>query len=97
MKLYEFKTPFLIRVNIRKQGEKTEHLTFCETTTEDLIEKLKQIIEPYLTNPFVGGKKTAVDLRESEASKNGKSKSFSFIGLNCSEVKKIILDHFNNI
>ena len=95
MKIYEPKSPFLIRVSIRKQGEKTEHMTFCETNVLALMLKLKQIIGPHLTNPFTEGKKTAVDLRESEDSKNGKSKSFSFIGLEPSEVRTIIVNHFN--
>jgi hypothetical protein len=95
MKIYIPQQPFLIRVNIRKAGEKTEHLTFCETTIKELKEELKTILEPFLNNPYADGKKTAVDLRESENSKNGISESFSFKGINPDKVREIIFNHFN--
>lgn len=97
MKIYNPIAPFVIRVNIRKQGHTTAHITFCDTTSEELMQKLKEIVEPHLKDPFVGGKKTAIDLRESLESKNGKSTSFSFMGLDPYEVKKIIWEHFKNI
>ena len=94
MKIYKRKPLYLIRANIRKQGEKTQIITFCETTMPELKEKLKEIVKPHI-NPFEEGKRTSVDIREAEGGNNGRSETISFKGLNVEETAKIILEYFN--
>lgn len=94
MKIYKPKQPYLIRVNIRKAGDKTEHLTFCETTPDELKVSLKEIFKDEI-DVYATGNKTAIDLRESNNSVNGKSISFSFKGIDPKRCKEIILNKFD--
>lgn len=94
MKIYKPEQPYLIRVNMRKAGEKTEHLTFKDTTPIELMNALKEAFKNEI-DVFATGHKMAIDLRESDKSVNGKSISFSFKGLNPKRCKEIILNKFD--
>lgn len=94
MKIYKT-TPYLVRVNMRKAGEQTEYLTFCETTPEKLLIALKEVFKNEI-DVYATGSKTAIDLRESDKSVNGKSISFSFKGISPKRCKELILNKFDN-
>ena len=97
MKLYTPPPPpTLMRINIKQQGHKTEHLTIEQTTQHELLEWLKKLIERQNLSIFATGKVTAVEVREGIGSTNGKSVSFSFKGLTPLDVKHLILKHIPN-
>lgn len=97
MKLYtQTEPPYLMRINIKKQGEQTEFITLCETTQEESLNFIKSVIEKQRISPFVKGKVTNVEIREAKGSKNGKSVSLSFKGLEPKEVYLLILKHIEN-
>jgi hypothetical protein len=83
--------PFLIRINIKKQGEKTEHLTLCETTQKEVFQFIKKLIEKQNISPFQKGRLTTIEIREALGSDNLKSVSLSFKGINCFDTKNLIL------
>lgn len=92
MKLYTPPPPpYLIRVNIKKQGSQTEFITLCETTQEEAFNYVKRIIEAQNLSPFFKGKVTNIEFREGEGRDNGKSISLSFKGLEPKEVCFLIL------
>lgn len=88
-------SPTLIRVNIKKLGCQTEFITLCETTQTEVLEFVKGIIEKQKISPFVTGKVTTVELRESVGAKNGKSISVSFKGIEPKEVYSLIIRELN--
>lgn len=93
MKIYSAPEPeFLIRVNIKKQGIKTEYITLCETTQNDCLYFIKQVIEKQNISPFQKGNITNIEIREAKGAINGKSISISFRGLEPKEVHKLILN-----
>lgn len=97
MKIYQpAEPPYLMRINIKKQGEQTEFITLCDTTQEEAFNFIKNIIEKQSISPFVKGKVTNVEIRESKGSENGKSISLSFKGLEPKEVYSLILKGIEN-
>lgn len=91
MKIYNPDPPFLIRINIKKQGEKTEHLTLCETTQTEIYQFIRELIEKQNLSPFQKGRVTTIEIREALGSENLKSVSLSFKGINCINTKNLIL------
>lgn len=97
MKLYTTpEPPYLMRINIKKQGEQTEFITLCETTQEEAFNFIKSVIEKQSISPFVKGKVTNVEIREAKGSENGKSISLSFKGLEPKEVYSLILKNIED-
>jgi hypothetical protein len=93
MKIYKQPDPpHLIRINIKKQGIKTEHVTLCETTQSECANFIIRIIEELKISPFQKGNVTNIEIREAIGSKNGKSISLSFKGLPPLNVKNLILN-----
>jgi len=91
MKLYLTpEPPHLMRINIKKQGEKTEFITLCETTQKEAFEFIKGLIEAKNISPFAKGNVTNIEIREAKGSENGKSISLSFKGLKPKEVYLLI-------
>ena len=81
MKLYQpIEPPYLMRINIKKQGVKTEHLTFCETTQQECADFIKKMIEKQNISPFQDGRVTNIEIRESKDGENGKSISMCLKG-----------------
>ena len=96
MKLYTpAEPPYLMRLNIKKQGEKTEFITLCETTQDEAYYFVKRLIESQNISPFVKGNVTNVEIREARGAENGKSVSLSFRGLSPIEVKSLLLKSIN--
>ncbi len=93
MKLYIPTPVYLMRINIKKQGEQTEFITLCETTQEETHDFIKNIIEKQNISPFAKGKLTNIEIREASGAKNGKSISLSFKGLKPKEVYSLIIKH----
>lgn len=97
MKIYKpAEPPYLMRVNIKKQGEQTKFITLCDTTQEEAFNFIKSVIEKQSISPFIKGKVTNVEIRESKGSENGKSISLSFKGLEPKEVYSLILKGIEN-
>ena len=92
MKIYTTpEPPYLMRINIKKQGGQTEFITLCETTQEEAFNFIKSLIEKQNISPFTKGKVTNVEIREAKGSENGKSISLSFKGLEPKEVYSLII------
>lgn len=97
MKIYkEPQAPYLMRINIKRQGEKTEHLTICEANQQECFDFIKTEIEKQNISIFQTGKLTNIEIREGSGSENGKAISLSFKGLSPMEVKTIILNSLSN-
>lgn len=90
MKLYTYKPPYLIRINIKRQGEPTYHITVCDTTLNDAKTTISNLILAQNLNPFTKGKVTNIEFREGEGKNNGKSISISFKGMSPKEVFNFI-------
>ena len=96
MKLY-IKTPVpIIRVSIKKQGEKTEYINLCETTQVKVYKFIEELIKKENISPFQKGYTTNIEIREALGGKNLKSISLSFKGLATLTTKMIILDELQN-
>jgi hypothetical protein len=94
MKIYQApEPPTLMRVNIKKQNSKTEHIAIEEAEQEELLNWIKNLIEKQGLSIFCTGKITTVEVRESIKGENGKTISFSFKGLEPLEVKELILNN----
>lgn len=92
MKIFEQKeSPLLIRVNIKKSGEETKHITLCETTQNEVKKWVVSILENQKINPLYCGKRTTIEIRESVGAKNGKSISVPLKGLTVNEVYNILI------
>ena len=96
MKIYQpAEPPYLMRINIKKQGYQTEFITLSDTTQDDVFIFIKAIIEREKISPFVKGKVTNVEIRESKGSVNGKSVSLSFKGIEPKKVYELIINQIN--
>lgn len=93
MKLYNYEPPYLIRLQIIKQGEQTEYITLAETTMEEAQNFCKTIIEKQNLSPFQTGKVTAINIREGMGAKNGLSRTISFKGLSPKETHDLIINN----
>lgn len=92
MKIYEQKPIVVTRVAISKLGEKSIYITLDETTVEEVIEFIKNLVETEVkASPFATGPKTSVAVREYVDSKNGKSTSLSFRGIEPMELRELFL------
>ena len=97
MKLYKQpEPPTLMRLNIKKQYSKTEHIAIEDIGQQELLNWTKNLIEKQGLSIFCTGKITTVEVRESVKGENGKTISFAFKGLEPSEVKELILKNIPN-
>ena len=97
MKLYEqAEPPLLMRVNIKKSGEKTEYITLSDTTQKDVMDFIKGVIEEQKISPFVKGKVTNIEVREYRNGVNGKCISVSFKCIEPKEVQRLIIEKLNH-
>ena len=93
-------TPNIIRVKIRRHGEKSVYFSVYKTTLEDAVSFFKKVIEnqKLTLSPFEKSlKKTGIDLREATGRAQGKCKTISFIGLTVDETEKILLNSLKTI
>lgn len=88
--------PLLMRVNIKKLNSKTEFITLCETTQDAVLDLVREVVESQPISPFTKGVVTNVEVRECRDSKNGKSKSISFKGIDPCDLKVLILARINS-
>jgi len=94
MKIYTPAEPqLLMRINIKKQGSATEYLTLTEITQQECYDFIKSIIKKQSISPFEKGKVTNIEIREALGSKNKKSVSLSFKGIEPKEVLRLITNH----
>ena len=97
MKLYkQQEPPTLMRINIKKQNSKTEHIAIEDAGQQELLDWVKALIEKQGLSIFCTGKITTVEVRESVKGENGKTISFAFKGLEPSEVSELILKNIPN-
>lgn len=97
MKIYKPKKDVLVRVNFKKQGIKSEHLTLCECSSDEVYKLIYDTISNVGLSPFQKGKVTNVEIREATGSVNGKSISLSFKGLEPKETYNLILEKIKTI
>lgn len=89
--------PTLMRINIKQQGHKTEHIPVIDVSQEFLIDWLKKIIKDWKhLDVFATGKVLTVEVRESIKGENGKTVSFHFKGKTPKEVYDYIVLCINN-
>ena len=94
MKLHKpEQAPPIMRVNIKKQGYKNEHVAIEGATQEVVSEWLKDLIRKQNLDVLATGRITNVQVRETIEGENGKSMSFAFKGLDPLEVKELILEN----
>lgn len=91
MKIYQHKPIHLVRLTITKLNEETFYLNLCDTNQEEVIIKLKKIIDNEKLSVFQEGNRTRVDIRDCIGGKNGKCKSISFKGLTPKETNDLII------
>ena len=91
MKIYKPEPLYIIRLQIIRQGDKTEYINLCETNMDAVKAYCIKLIEKQRISPFVKGKVTAINIRESTAGKNGKSISVSFKGISPKETRDLIV------
>lgn len=92
MKIYKKQPIYLIRIQIKRQGDSSTNITLCETTMDDVFNFLIKLISSNTTG-IIEGRKTTIEIREAWGGKNGKNKSFSFYGLSPKETEELILNH----
>lgn len=92
MKLHKpEQAPTIMRVNIKKQGNQTQHVAIEDATLYEAMCWLRALIRKQDLDILATGRITTVEVRESIEGKNGKAESFSFKGLDPLEVKELIL------
>lgn len=91
MKIYNRVPLPLIRLSISKRKEKTLYLNFCETTQDDCIATVRDIIAREKIDPFAEGISTRLDFRDCLGGKNGVCKSVSFKGLTPQQVYDLLV------
>ena len=93
MKLYNPVVPVIMRVNIKKQPLKTEHVAIDDAGQVEVLNWIKVLIEKEDLSIFATGKITTVEVRIAVGGENGKTMSFAFKGLDPLQVKQLILDN----
>lgn len=93
MKLYKREPEYIVRLQISRQGgDQTEYINLHQTTMDEVEEFCTRIIrENVKADPFIEGKKTMINIRESTDGKNGKAKNISFRGLSPKETHNLLL------
>lgn len=87
-------TPPTVNVNIKKQGEKTEHLALLWEPLPQLMAEIKNVLASHVS-VFPVGHRTNLELREYVNGENGKAASFHFFGLDPVSVKDILNNYLN--
>ena len=96
MKIYNPEPEILVRIQICKSLDQTYYLTLCETTKEKVLSFCKEIIKKQNLDPFIGGKKTSINVRDAIGAKNLKSETISFYGMSTEETYNLILKKLKN-
>lgn len=92
MKIFEQIIIDKVRLTLRKAGFKDEWITLCECTMPEVEKYLKDLINKQEIDLFASGPRTGIDIREEKNSKNGKSISISFRGIDPPELKELIVN-----
>lgn len=95
MKIYNHTPIKVVRLSIQKSEEKTLYINFIETTQEEVIEKLSNLIDSLNLSVLCKGDRVRLDTRDCIGGKNGKNKSISFIGLTVAEIHEKIIQKFS--
>lgn len=94
MKIYNTpKAPYQVKLQISKRGQETQHISFIETTMEDVELLLKSMVQGSSISPFREGYATCVNIREwlpAPESKNGRQKFISFYGMEPKELLELL-------
>ncbi len=91
MKYFKTAPPVpIIRVNVKKQGEKTKHINLSETTSEEVLGYIRKAIFSKNLSPFQKGFSTSVEVREALGGENLKSQSISFKGMSVQDTYDLI-------
>lgn len=93
MKIFEQVVIDKVRLTIRKTGHESQWITLCETDIYEVEKFLKKLINDQHFDAFLSGPRTGIDIREEKNSKNGKSISISFRGLDPEQTKQLIINY----
>jgi hypothetical protein len=96
MKLHKPQPLEFTRLMITRQGDEPQYLNFVETNIDEMKVFLEELITKEKVSPFIGGKKTSINIRRAIGGDNKEAKSISFYGLTPLYVKELILKNFNN-
>ena len=94
MKIYKHEPTYVIRVRVTQKGKKSENITLCETTPQEVEGMCVKAIESLNLPNFSKEYSTSINIRESHGT-NGKSITISFKGLTPSETIKLITNQVN--
>lgn len=91
-----------VRVLIRKQGARPAHITLEDTTIPEAVDYLKSVLRRHV-DPFAEGRVTSITVSKAKVNGSGleeadtteSSVTFSFKGMEPSEVKLIVVDSFS--
>ena len=86
----------LIRIHIRKKGHKYTYLAFEETTVEEVVAFVQDVVKDCLKHdPFLKGSRVAADVRHFIGKKAGRSKTVSFeSNITPAELRELLLTEF---
>lgn len=96
MKILKKEPIAYIHLSILKTGEKTEYVSITETTSSEVQDMIKKVIQSQNLSVFEKGLRTSVNVREYIGSKAGKCISLSFRGLSTTKTKELIIKHINS-
>ncbi len=92
MKIFDPQPLHLVRLTISKIKEETFYINLSETTQDEAIHSIKNIIDKQGLSVFQMGHRVRIDFRDCIGGKNGKSKALSFRGLSTKETYSLIIN-----
>jgi hypothetical protein len=95
MKLYKHEPKTLIRVTLTKKEHDTIYLTFAETTPEQCLKNIEDLLSKIKVSPIQEKNMTRIDLRHAIGGSNGKSMSISLKGITPKEIEGLFIKNFS--
>ena len=95
MKLYKHEPKSLIRVAITKKEHESIYLTFSETTPEQCLKNIENLLSKIKVSPIQERYRTRIDIRHAIGGSNGKSMSISLKGITPKEIEELFIQKFS--
>lgn len=95
MKLYKHEPKSLIRVALTKKEHETIYLTFAETTPEQCLKNIEDLLSKMKVSPIQERYMTRIDIRHAIGGSNGKSMSISLKGVTPKEIEILFIKNFS--
>jgi|688.fasta_scaffold285132_3 hypothetical protein len=95
MKLYKHEPKSLIRVALTKKEHESIYLTFSETTPEQCLKNIEDLLSKIKVSPIQEKFMTRIDIRHAIGGSNGKSMSISLKGITPKEIEGLFIKNFS--